>query len=110
MAPRRAIVRRETGQTHREMPTWMAKECGIDTRRTGNLVRPGSVRKGKKRSKEDLVEQGRSRGRSRSKPVLSSLERALLGRLSGQTPGFDATIAALVNRHRPDAGAAPAPH
>ncbi len=53
IAPRRAIVRLDTGPTYRKMPTWMAKESGIDTRRTDNLVRPGRVRKGKKRSKED---------------------------------------------------------
>jgi hypothetical protein len=53
IAPRRAILRRDTGQTYREMLTWMAKECGIDTRRTGNLVRPGRVRKGKKRRGKD---------------------------------------------------------
>jgi len=35
------------------MLTGMAKECGIDTRRTDNLVRPGRVRKGKKRRGED---------------------------------------------------------
>ena len=53
IAPRRAILRRDTGQTYHEMLTGMAKECGIDTRRTDNLVRPGRVRKGKKRRGED---------------------------------------------------------
>jgi hypothetical protein len=53
IAPRRAILRRDTGQTYREMMTWMAKECGIDTRQTDNLVRPDRVRKGKKRCGED---------------------------------------------------------
>jgi hypothetical protein len=47
------ILRRDTGQTYHEMLTGMAKECGIDTRRTDNLVRPGRVRKGKKRRGED---------------------------------------------------------
>jgi len=38
-----------TGPTYREMLTWMAKEGGIDTRRTDNLVRSDRVRKGKQR-------------------------------------------------------------
>jgi hypothetical protein len=53
IAPRRAILRRDTGQTYREMMTWMAKECGIDTRQTDNLARPDRVRKGKKCCGED---------------------------------------------------------
>jgi hypothetical protein len=46
-----AIVRRVP--TYREMPTSMAKESGMDTPWAENLVRPGRVRKGKKRCKED---------------------------------------------------------
>jgi hypothetical protein len=36
----------------------------------------------------------------------------ILGRPFGKTPGFDATLAALLNRHRPAShvGAAPASH
>jgi len=37
-----------------------------------------------------------------AKLILSTLEDVLMrGHLSGQTPGFDATLAALLNQHRP---------
>lgn len=49
------MERRDTRPAYREMLTWMATESGIDTRRTDNLVRPGRVRKGKKRSKESQL-------------------------------------------------------
>jgi hypothetical protein len=48
---RRIVLRAVLARlTYSEMLTWMAKESGIDTRRTDNLVGPGRVRKSKKRS------------------------------------------------------------
>ena len=44
----RAIVRRETGESHREMLTRMAKESGIETPTAEDLIRLDRARKGKK--------------------------------------------------------------
>lgn len=49
----RTIVRRDTGETYREMLTQMAKESGIDTPTADDLVRLDRTRKGKKLSNAD---------------------------------------------------------
>lgn len=49
----RTIVRRDTGETYREMLTRMAKESGIDTPTADDLVRLDRKRKGKKLSNAD---------------------------------------------------------
>lgn len=49
----RTIVRRDTGETYREMLTRMAKESGIDTPTADDLVRLDRKRKGKKLSNTD---------------------------------------------------------
>ena len=51
----RTIVRRETGETYREMLQRMAKESGIETPSADDLVRLDRARKGKKLSNEDWV-------------------------------------------------------
>ena len=51
----RTIVRRETGETYREMLTRMAKESGIETPRADDLVRLDRARKGKKLSNEEWM-------------------------------------------------------
>lgn len=49
----RTIVRRDNGETYREMLTRMAKESGIDTPTANDLVRFDRTRKGKKLSNAD---------------------------------------------------------
>jgi transposase len=49
----RTIVRRDTGETYREMLTRMAKESGIDTPTADELVRLDRKRKGKKLANAD---------------------------------------------------------
>ena len=49
----RTIVRRDNGETYREMLTQMAKESGIETPTTDDLVRLDRNRKGKKLSNEE---------------------------------------------------------
>jgi transposase len=49
----RTIVRRDSGETYREMLTQMAKESGIETPTIDDLVRLDRKRKGKKLSNED---------------------------------------------------------
>jgi transposase len=49
----RTIVRRDNGETYREMLTRMAKESGIDTPTADDLVRLDRKRKGKKLSNTD---------------------------------------------------------
>ena len=49
----RTIVRRDNGETYREMLTRMAKESGIETPTIDDLVRLDRKRKGKKLSNED---------------------------------------------------------
>ncbi|MCF8710481.1 transposase, partial [Rhizorhapis sp. SPR117] len=49
----RTIVRRDTGETYREMLTRMARESGIDTPTAEDLVRLDRKRKGKKLSNAD---------------------------------------------------------
>ncbi len=51
----RAIVRRETGETYREMLNRMAKESGIETPSAEDLVRLDRKRKGKTLSNADWV-------------------------------------------------------
>ena len=51
----RTIVRRETGETYREMLQRMAKESGIETPTADDLIRLDRARKGKKLSNEDWV-------------------------------------------------------
>src|SRR5271156_823092 len=49
----RTIVRRDNGETYREMLTRMAKESGVETPTIDDLVRGDRKRKGKKLSNED---------------------------------------------------------
>lgn len=49
----RTIVRRDTGETYREMLTQMARESGIETPSADDLVRLDRTRKGKKLSNAD---------------------------------------------------------
>ena len=49
----RTIVRRDNGETYREMLTRMAKESGVETPTIDDLVRLDRKRKGKKLSNED---------------------------------------------------------
>ena len=49
----RTIVRRDSGESYREMLTQMAKESGIETPTTDDLVRFDRKRKGKKLSNDD---------------------------------------------------------
>jgi transposase len=49
----RAIVRRDNGETYREMLTRMAKESGVETPTIDDLIRLDRKRKGKKLSNED---------------------------------------------------------
>jgi transposase len=51
----KTIVRRETGETYREMLKRMAVESGIETPSAEDLVRLDRTRKGKKLSNEDWV-------------------------------------------------------
>ena len=51
----KAIVRRETGETYREMLKRMAEESGIETPSAEDLIRMDRARKGKKLSNEDWV-------------------------------------------------------
>ena len=51
----RTIVRRETGESYREMLKRMAKESGIETPTADDLIRLDRARKGKKLSNEDWV-------------------------------------------------------
>ena len=51
----RTIVRRETGESYREMLKRMAKESGIETPMADDLIRLDRARKGKKLSNEDWV-------------------------------------------------------
>jgi hypothetical protein len=51
----RTIVRRDTGETYREMLKRMAEESGIQTPRASDLTRMDRTRKGKKLSNEDWV-------------------------------------------------------
>jgi transposase len=51
----RTIVRRDTGETYREMLQRMAKESGIETPSADDLIRLDRARKGKKLSNEDWV-------------------------------------------------------
>jgi transposase len=51
----RTIVRRDTGETYREMLKRMAKESGIETPSAEDLMRLDRARKGKKLSNEDWV-------------------------------------------------------
>jgi transposase len=51
----RNIVRRDTGEGYREMLARMAKESGIETPTTEELIRLDRKRKGKKLSNEDWV-------------------------------------------------------
>lgn len=51
----RTIVRRDSGETYREMLTQMAMESGIDTPTIDDLVRLDRKRKGKKLSNEDWI-------------------------------------------------------
>src|SRR5208282_1881193 len=52
-AAMRAIVRRDKGETYREVLTRMAKESGVETPTVDDLVRLDRKRKGKKLSNED---------------------------------------------------------
>jgi len=49
----RTIVRRDNGETYREMLTRMAKESGVETPTIDDLLRLDRTRKGKKLSNED---------------------------------------------------------
>src|SRR4029077_3493021 len=49
----RTLVRRDSGETYREMLTRMAKESGVETPTIDDLVRLDRKRKGKKLSNED---------------------------------------------------------
>jgi transposase len=51
----RTIVRRDSGETYREMLKRMAEESGIETPSADDLVRIDRARKGKKLSNEDWV-------------------------------------------------------
>jgi transposase len=51
----KAIVRRETGETYREMLKRMAEESGIETPSAEDLIRMDRARKGKKLSNADWV-------------------------------------------------------
>ena len=53
----RTIVRRDSGETYREMLTRMAKESGVETPTIDDLVRLDRKRKGKKLSNEDWTSQ-----------------------------------------------------
>jgi transposase len=49
----RTIVRRDSGEGYREMPTRMARESGVETPTADDLVRLDRNRKGKKLSNAD---------------------------------------------------------
>ncbi len=51
----RSIMRRDSGESYREMPTRMAKESGVETPTIDDLVQLDRKRKGKKLSNEDWV-------------------------------------------------------
>ena len=51
--PFRTIVRRDSGETYRQMLTQMAKESGVETPTIDDLVRLDRKRKGKKLSNKD---------------------------------------------------------
>ena len=53
----RTIVRRDNGETYREMLTRMAKESGVETPTIDDLVRLDRKRKGKKLSNEEWTSQ-----------------------------------------------------
>src|SRR5512144_139530 len=61
----RTIVRRDSGETYREMLKRMAAESGIETPSADDLIRLDRGRKGKKLSNEGLGEQDRSRREDR---------------------------------------------
>ena len=52
-AARRSIVRRDSGETYREMLTRMAKESGVETPTIDDLIQLDRKLKGKKLSNED---------------------------------------------------------
>ncbi|MGP0009849.1 MAG: hypothetical protein ACLPIG_14270 [Methylocella sp.] len=52
-AARRSIVRRNSGETYREMLTRMAKESGVETPTIDDLIQLDRKLKGKKLSNED---------------------------------------------------------
>jgi transposase len=54
-AAMRSIVRRDTGETYREMLTRMAEESGVETPTIDDLIRLDRGRKGKKLSNEDWM-------------------------------------------------------
>jgi len=51
----RSIMRRDSGESYREMLTRMAKESGVETPTIDDLVRLDRKRKGKKLSNEDCL-------------------------------------------------------
>ena len=59
----RSIVRREDGESYREMLERMAKESGIETPSTDDLIRMDRQRKGKKLSNADWVSKTDSEAR-----------------------------------------------
>src|SRR6202040_554816 len=54
-AAMRSIVRRDTGETYRELLTRMAEESGVETPTIDDLIRLDRGRKGKKLSNEDWM-------------------------------------------------------
>ena len=56
----RTIVRRDSGETYREMLTRMAKDSGVETPTIDDLVRLDRKRKGKKLSNEDWASKTNS--------------------------------------------------
>ena len=54
-AAMRSIVRRDAGETYREMLTRMAEESGVETPTIDDLIRLDRGRKGKKLSNEDWM-------------------------------------------------------
>jgi len=53
----RTIIRRDTGETYRQMLTRMAQESGVETPTIDDLIRLDRKRKGKKLSNEDWTSQ-----------------------------------------------------
>ena len=58
----RTIVRRDSGETYRQMLTQMAKESGVETPTIDDLVRLDRKRKGKKLGRARPIRMRRSRG------------------------------------------------
>jgi hypothetical protein len=54
----RTIIRRDSGETYREMLKHMAEESGIETPLANDLIRMDRARKGKTLSNEDWVRAG----------------------------------------------------